>query len=462
MTVPVLTLISGTIVAQGLAYGARPVLTRLFTPEDFGFLALYVASVSVLASVATGRYEDAAMLPESDEEAWTLVRLALGLSLIVALATLILVPFRAGIADVLGNHEVAPFLALVPFGVFAVCWGRTLEVWVTRRSRFRTISGARITQTSVSAPTQLAAGVAGTGPFGLIAGQLAGTIASALVLAFSALRNRVANTQGQIATLARRYYRFPLFSMPSGFLNALSMQLPAFVLLAVFSAEAAGFFGVAYSALAVPMQLVGASVARVFFVRSAEANREGALRALTEQVAKRLALFGAFPLAAMMVVGPAAFEVVFGEEWREAGVYAQILAPWMFLTFVGSPLSSLFDVLERQATEFGLNALLFVLRVAALAIGGMQGGAIGALIGFCSVSAVFWLGQSVMLLRWSDVSWAASLSLLVRPVLLSLLPIVPLVLLARSDASNVALLISAAGLAVVYLGLVYRFGRYAS
>ena len=164
----------------------------------------------------------------------------------------------------------------------------------------------------------------------------------------------------------------------------------------------------------------------------------------------------------MMVVGPAAFVVVFGEEWREAGVYAQILAPWMFLTFVGSPLSSLFDVLERQATEFGLNALLFVLRVAALAIGGMQGGAIGALIGFCSVSAVFWLGQSVLLLRWADVSWAASLSLLVRPVLLSLIPIVPLMLLSQSDASDVILLVVAAALTFVYMGLVYRFGRDAS
>lgn len=462
MAVPVLTLISGTVVAQGIAYGARPILTRLFTPEDFGFLALYAASVSVLASVATGRYEDAAMLPESDDEAWTLVRLALGLSLVVAFATIFLVPFRTGIANVIGNHEVAPFLALVPFGVLAVCWGRTLEVWVTRRSRFGTISGARITQTSVSAPTQLAAGAAGVGPFGLIAGHLAGSAASALVLVSSALRNRVANTRGQTATLARRYHRFPLFSMPSGFLNALSMQLPAFVLLAMYSVEAAGFFGVAFSALGVPMHLVGASVARVFFVRSAEANREGTLRSLTEHVAKRLALFGAFPLAAMMVVGPAAFVVVFGEEWREAGVYAQILAPWMFLTFVGSPLSSLFDVLERQATEFGLNALLFVLRVAALAIGGMQGGAIGALIGFCSVSAVFWLGQSVLLLRWADVSWAASLSLLVRPVLLSLIPIVPLMLLSQSDASDVILLVVAAALTFVYMGLVYRFGRDAS
>ena len=333
---------------------------------------------------------------------------------------------------------------------------------MTRRNLFRTISGARITQTSVSAPSQLAAGVTGMGPLGLVTGHLAGSAASALVLVSSAFRNRIGTVRGQTATLARRYYRFPLFSMPSGFLNTFSMQLPAFVLLCEPPAEAAGFFGVAYSALAVPMQLVGASVARVFFVRSAEAHREGALRALTEGVAKRLALFGAFPLAAMMVVGPAAFVVVFGEEWQEAGVYAQILAPWMFLTFVGSPLSSLFDVLERQSTEFGLNALLFVLRVAALAIGGMQGGAIGALIGFCSVSAVFWLGQTVLLLRWADVSWTASLSLLIRPVLLSLVPIVPLALLARSDVSDAALLSSAAGLALVYMGLAYRFGRDAS
>lgn len=461
-TVPVLTLISGTVLAQGFAYAARPFLTRLFTPEDFGFLTLYAATVGVIASAATGRYEDAAMLPESDEDAWSLVRIALGLSLLVALASLGLVPFRDAIANMLGNSEAAPFLALVPFGVLAICWGRTLEVWNTRRNQFRLVSGARVSQSAVAVPTQLTSGVVGTGPIGLIAGQLGGTVTSVVVLGASAFKNRVYGIRRPLRELADRYRRFPLFSMPSGFLNTFSMQLPAFVLLSMFSVEAAGLFGVAFSSLAAPMQLVGASVARVFFVRAAEARRDGSLRQITESVGRRLALFGVFPLAAMMIVGPATFAVVFGEEWRDAGVYAQILAPWMLMNFVGSPLSSLYDVMERQATEFSVNALQFVFRFAGLVVGGLQGGPVGALIGFSAVSALSWLAQTIILFRWAGVSGEAMLSFWIKPALLSLAPAILLVLLVQIGAADLIQFGVATGLVALYLAAAYRLGRSSS
>jgi O-antigen/teichoic acid export membrane protein len=64
----VLTLMTGTTIAQSIPVAITPILTRLYTPEDFGLLAVFVALTAILGSIANGRYELAIMHPEKDEE----------------------------------------------------------------------------------------------------------------------------------------------------------------------------------------------------------------------------------------------------------------------------------------------------------------------------------------------------------------------------------------------------------
>jgi O-antigen/teichoic acid export membrane protein len=49
-----------------------------------------------------------------------------------------------------------------------------------------------------------------------------------------------------------------------------------------------------------------------------------------------------------MFFAPSLFELIFGAEWRVAGVYAQIISPAMAIRFVASPLSIVFSALNRQ------------------------------------------------------------------------------------------------------------------
>ena len=65
----VLTLMTGTTIAQAIPIAISPILTRLYTPKDFGVLALFVAITSIFGSIANGRYELAIMLPKKDEDA---------------------------------------------------------------------------------------------------------------------------------------------------------------------------------------------------------------------------------------------------------------------------------------------------------------------------------------------------------------------------------------------------------
>ena len=73
----VLTLMTGTTIAQAIPIAISPILTRIYTPEDFGVLALFVAITSIFGSIANGRYELAIMLPKKDENAINIFALGL-------------------------------------------------------------------------------------------------------------------------------------------------------------------------------------------------------------------------------------------------------------------------------------------------------------------------------------------------------------------------------------------------
>jgi O-antigen/teichoic acid export membrane protein len=455
----VLTLLTGTVAAQGLAYLARPLLTRLFTPDAFGVLGFYLAAVTVLSTVASGKYEDAVLLPASDRDAAGVAALALGLGTVAALFSLALLPLHGPIAAALDRPDVALALLLVPAGLLATVWGRTAELWLTRMDRFRPISGAKVTQNAVMVPAQIGAGAAGGTALGLMGGHLAGRIVGTVVLlarAWRGTRALVPHT-ADLRRLAARYRRFPLYAMPSGFLNTFSMQLPAFFLLALFAPDVLGYYVLAYGTLAVPMQLLGGAVGQVFFARAAEARWEGTLGPLARTVFGRLSALGLFPMAALTIAAPAAFSVVFGAEWREAGVYAQLLAPWLYFVFVSAPLSSLFDVLERQPLELGFNVVVVAARAAALWFGGQYGGPLGAVGLFGAVSAVLWLGHTVWMLRWSGVALREAARVVGRHVLIAAGPlalVVAATALGASDGLVVAVLV---GTGLVWLGLTARF-----
>ncbi len=422
---PIMTLVSGTAAAQAISYLARPALTRLFSPEAFGLFGLFLALIAVFGPLATAKYEDAIPVPPGDREAAATALLALLITTVITVLAMLLVPARGAIAELFGRPDLAPIIAVVPLGVAAAAWSRTGELWLTRIHLFRPIAAARAAQSGVAVPIQIVAGLAGTGALGLAGGYVAGRVVGMLSICWAVLqdgrlrREAASISRNALRQVLGRYRKFPLFSAPSGFLNLLSMQLPAFLLVALFDPAAAGFYAVAFATLAVPMQLVGASVGQVFFALAAEAHREGALPSLSGGIFRRLSAIGLFPMAAIMVAGPAAFALVFGAEWREAGVYAQMIAPWMFFVLVSAPLSNLFDVLERQDREMYFNILLLAARALALAAGALLQDARVAVLLFALVSAAFWVFHTGWMLRWSGVRISEASSSTGRHLLLS-------------------------------------------
>ena len=406
----VFKLVTGTTLAQAVAVLASPLLTRLYGPEAFGFLALFISITSILGVVACMRYEFAIMLPQEDREAANLLALSL-LSVAVVSGLTIPALYFGGdpLLSLIRAPGLAPYLVLVPPYIFVSGVFLALNYWNSRTKHFGRLSVARVTSSLATVGTQLGAGFGGYATGGsLIGASLVGVSVSTGVLGGQIWRDDRALLRGSVSWRGmleglKRYRRFPLIDSGSALLNTASWQLPAFLLAAFFSPVVVGFYSLGFMVLQLPMSLIGSSIAQVFFQRAAEARSDGTLSHLVENVFRLLIMIGIFPILTVTIIGPDLFAVVFGENWTEAGVYAQILSVWAFVWFISSPLSTIWAVLEKQTFGMRVTTLNFVTRVASLVLGGMSGSPVVALSLFAGSGILVYGYLNVKMMLFSGV-----------------------------------------------------------
>ncbi|HSI48404.1 MAG TPA: oligosaccharide flippase family protein [Ideonella sp.] len=363
-----LTLLAGGALAQALPLLLGPLLTRLFTPAQFGQYHLFAAVAANLGVVACARYEFALPLARSDDEAQALrvlsLRILLGVTLASALGAL-------GWAALGGGAWVAWLpLAVAAAGVVSLA-----TLWATREQRFSALAAARVLQYGGAALAQVAAGWAGAGVAGLIAAPIAATL-----LATAWLRLPLGGAATGLRAAAGQHRVFPLLNTPHAFTGALQDTLGVALIAASLGPTAAGFWGLGLRYLKAPATLVGSAVSQALYPKLALAGTRPtrAARAALRRVMLALAAL-ALPLVALLwALAPWGFAWLFGAEWREAGELARALAVYIGLHFISAPLAVVTMAWQAQAWALKLALVGQVAFVAALAAGLHWGGLTGA------------------------------------------------------------------------------------
>lgn len=371
----VLTLMTGTTLAQAIPIAISPLLTRLYSPEEFGRFALYMAVASIASVLVTGRYELAILLPRRDKDALHIAALAMGLSAVFsAMLLLVALFFAQPIAALLGDAALAPWLYWVPASTLLLGLYQSLNYWSNRKAQYKRLAISRTVQSSSAALAQLGSGYAGSGAVGLVEGQITGQVLATSVLARLIWRE----DHGLIRALcplrglalARKYINFPKYLVVAHSLNTTSGQMPLLLLSALFNTAAAGFFTLTQRVMALPISLVANALGDVFRQEASQAYiQHGQCKTIYEKTFKRLLLISVLPFAAFFFMAPALFAWVFGEQWRVAGEYAQILTPKFFADFVAGPLSAMFMIAEKQRLDLLWQIGLVLVGVGSFCIG---------------------------------------------------------------------------------------------
>ena len=352
---PLSVLVGSTALTQLLSIVAAPILTRLYTPAEFGVLAVYGSTLSILTGVAALRYDLAITLPESEDAAASLAILSGAAAVVNAavLATVLLL--ENDILTSIGIGALEPYWAFLPIGLCGAGLYSTLSYWAIRERAFGAIARTQVSRAGVSVLTQLGLGLGGAGAFGLLSGHLIAQSAGIGTLGRSLLRKEVLQrvSKAKILAAAKRYIRFPLVSSWGSLLNSAGLYLPAIALTALYGPIVAGCFALAERIVKVPLTLIGNSAAQVYMGQAAATTRQAphGLRALFRSFALRLFALGLLPAAVFLPAGPILFGLVFGPEWTTAGTFARWLSLGFAVRLVASPLSQTLTVVERQGIQ---------------------------------------------------------------------------------------------------------------
>lgn len=363
------TIASGTATAQLIPIIATPILTRLYFPEQFGLLGLYMAVSGFITLFFTLRYSQAVMLCKTEEDARVVANMCLWLSLAFAFITFLVLLFVAGfLAIKLGNPTLRPWLYLVPVSALLMGLNETYAIYANRLKRYKKLTVSRVTTSLVQVVVALVIGLISRKPEGLLAGLLAGQLSGTTLLIYAVHREsgsglfRIFSVEAYRRNI-RVFKNFPVFSLPSDAINYFSNQLPVFLMGALpgMGTFYVGAYNMSVRLLGLPSQLISGSIGEIFRQRAAEDyNRTGNAVHIFKRTFKFLLLFSIVPFALLALLSPWLFPFVLGPEWKLSGQFSQLLCLMFFMRFSISPLSYMVYVAQKQYIGLIMDIYVFL------------------------------------------------------------------------------------------------------
>lgn len=384
-----LKLTSSSVMAQLIVIISSPLLTRLYTPEDFGVFALFLSVITILATLANLRYDQAIIIPKDNEKGKQLVYLCLFINLFVFTITfVILYLFSHDIFRFFNLEKLQGFYWILAISVLFIGVFQAFNYWLLRNKEFDTIAKIKVQQSLVIVICQLI--FFKFGALCLLVGHTVGQLFGVLKNGY----NFLTTTKINFITMKEvffDYINFPKYSIWSALLNNIGAQLPVFLFTLYFSPAIAGLYLLTQRVIKGPLTIVSQAVTQIFL--SNLRNEESSIQNKILKINNFLTTIVLVPLAIIVVAGEQIFSIVFGEGWGEAGKVAAILIPWIFMVFLCTPIGSLLEYKGMQKEYLIFQVCLFVVRIMSIGVGiFLFDKYTDTLILFSIISALAWMG----------------------------------------------------------------------
>ena len=351
-------ILNGTIVAQAIVFLSLPMLSRVFEPTAFGTLQSLQAVLTVLLITSSLRYE-IAILSADEKDVRGVVRLCVRLCLLTSVLAAI------GVAAVLLGQprwldQFGMVIYLLPLSLLLAGMGQVLNYIGLRTQSFGVIGQGKVAQSLVYVASALGLGYLWPTAFALNAADAFGKCA----LVASTYRGRVRQLLSRRTDagesgpgVATRFRSLPLVSMPSAIINTLGSSFTTFMMLAIFDAGQAGNYAMVERAIGAPTSIIATAASQAFM--SALSNRGDQKvddRDLFRKILRTNALLGLVPLLLLIFTAPVLVPWALGTQWTQAGLFAQILAPMLYVSFVVTPFNMTLLLRGRQAWQLGWDS----------------------------------------------------------------------------------------------------------
>ncbi len=365
-----LTLLTGTTCSQIIIVLFAPVLSRIYTPEEFGIFGFYLAFTSIGTNIATLKYELALVLPKNDKQAFNLLLIPITLSIIIFLISAFI--YFCFVKNFSANNFIIYNLILT--GILANAIFNIFISWNTRCKYYKNLSISRIIRTSGTLSVQFFSKLMGWPLNGLIFGHVTGCILGIFSFVINTLKKRkikfIQFSRKLIFLNIIKYKDFARFQTPSVLINTISQYMPLLLFPILFSNEIAGFYAITMRVMIIPANLINQAIRQTYYQKATEHyNSNSNITDFFLNTMKFLAKVYLIPAIIIAIFAPSLFSLIFGKSWQVAGIYAQLSVFYFFFGSVNVAAVMSSYILGLQKFNLIYEILLLIARFLSIYFG---------------------------------------------------------------------------------------------
>lgn len=402
----VLKLSLGTVFSILVPLLVYPILTRIYSPSDFGSLSILLSIIPIVSVLFSGMYEGGILISGDKKEAANLVGLILHRSIKLFIIFFPIAIFLNIFLDSfpLFTKDFIGLLYISLISAFLTVIYNVYNEWCVTFNYFSNLAKNKIYFSSFTNFFKLLIGFISPDKMGLILGDLIGRFFSSSVNIFQALKSdSIYFKRIQVKKFNKikdKFKDFPKYLLPDQLVNHLSGSIHVFLIGPFFGKEELGYLAVSASLLTLPVSVITASVKDVFRQRATQIfNETGNCREFYLKSLKWVFLISLLIFIPLYFLVPSLFTFFLGEQWLKAAIYSQILMPYYITNFVSMSLVGILIVANKMKFSFYWQLLNLIVSFICLSIG------IIVFDDFTTTLFIFMIGRSLVYISYIFLSY---------------------------------------------------------
>ena len=336
--------IYGNSLAQLINLASLPIITRLYTPKEFGEQTYFLQVTAIIMTVVTLRLEYLINLPKQDAEADSIIAIAFALCLFwIGIYLIIITSFYDNIVNLIGGQGNEYWILAIPAASLLICISNIMLFKIQRGANFKISGNSEILNKAFFAISCIVGAILykleNWLVYSLLIGYLAKTIYLYHYFCINEFKKITIILKSSTLAILQKYYQISISATLSNFLMMIGAIIPIVMIERTYGGGVLGQYALVTATLSLPTSLMGNAIGQVYFQRAArEYNINGSFNHLWKKTSINLLAFGLPIYILIFIISPLIYPTLFGAEWKDTGEFAKYLCVSAFFAFFTTPL----------------------------------------------------------------------------------------------------------------------------
>lgn len=355
-------------IAQVILIITTPIITRLYSPTEFGEFTIFSNIAMILIPIINARYDLLIVNTKNDRSANILSQISFLISLLILL---ILIPIFA-ISAWLYPNFILDFIFIIIM-LFLVSLTNIFTNYLNKERKYKVLSLINVFRAGSMALLQIIFGLLALGSLGLIIGFSLSYIAG-ITLGYKTFKKHfnIVRDKEETKALFLENKNQLVYSTPSILLNSLSFSVVVFFIGILYTNTEVGIYGMAIRVLGIPVTIISLGLSKIFMQQANDYYIEyGNFRNLLLKFSSILVIVSIILYVPLYLFSEELVNILLGHSWVDAITVIKIVIPLFVIRLIVSTVSLSVIVLQKQQLELILQALFLIGTTATFAISKM-------------------------------------------------------------------------------------------